>query len=94
MVIKAVTQLKKLLVCLMDACFCFKIFYLFVESSTLAITIKIRKNVQSHCDYCCPEQVGIASCLQCLQQELGEQHTSLLTACDNLGALNKVGSPR
>ena len=39
-------------------------------------------------------QVGIASCLQCLQQELDEQHTSLLTACDNLGALNKVGSPR
>ena len=39
-------------------------------------------------------QVGIAACLQCLQQELGEQHTSLLTACDNLGALSKVGSPR
>ena len=39
-------------------------------------------------------QVGIASCLKSLQQELDGQETSLLTACDNLGALNKVGSRR
>ena len=32
-------------------------------------------------------QVGIASCLQCLQQELGDQHTSLLTACDKFRSL-------
>jgi hypothetical protein len=39
-------------------------------------------------------QVGIVSCLKSLQQEFDGQETSLLTACDNLGALNKVGSRR
>ena len=50
------------------------------------------------------EQVGIASCLHCIKQEFNGQQTSLLTTCDNLrylaitcdnlGALNKVGSQR
>jgi hypothetical protein len=39
-------------------------------------------------------QVGIVSCLKSLKQEFDGQETSLLTACDNLGALNKVGSRR
>ena len=39
-------------------------------------------------------QVGIASCLQSIKHEFDGQETTLLTACDNLGALNKVGSPR
>ena len=39
-------------------------------------------------------QVGIALCLKSLKQEFDGQETSFLTACDNLGALNKVGSLR
>jgi hypothetical protein len=39
-------------------------------------------------------QVGIVSCLQCIKQEFDGQETSLLTVCDNLEALNIVGSPR
>jgi hypothetical protein len=39
-------------------------------------------------------QVSIASCLQSIKQEFDGQETSFLTACDNLGALNKVGSLR
>jgi hypothetical protein len=35
-------------------------------------------------------QVSIASCLHSIKQEFDGQETSLLTACDNLGALNKI----